>query len=63
VRNRQPHSVSGSAEVKVAPDEIHLRVGVETRNEILAEAKKQNDERIARALAFLKSSNVKSKDV
>ena len=24
-------SVSGSAEVKVAPDEVYLRVGVETR--------------------------------
>jgi len=56
-------SVSGSAEVKVAPDEIHLRVGVETRSEILAEAKKQNDERIARALTFLKTSNVRTQDV
>ncbi len=34
-------SVSGSAEVKVAPDEIYLRVGVETRDENLGDAKHQ----------------------
>ena len=38
-------SVSGSAEVKVAPDEIHLSVGVETRHEAVEEAKRQNDVR------------------
>jgi len=56
-------SVSGSAEVKVAPDEIYLRVGVETRNENLAEAKRDNDERVSRSLAFLKNSGLKEKDV
>jgi uncharacterized protein YggE len=56
-------SVSGSAEVKVAPDEIYLRVGVETRDSALETAKKQNDERVARALAFLKSKGVADKDV
>jgi uncharacterized protein YggE len=56
-------NVSGSAEVKVAPDEIYLRVGVETRDENLDIAKKQNDERIAKTLAFLKTTDVKSKDI
>ena len=56
-------SVSGSAEVKVAPDEIYLRVGVETRHENLENAKQQNDERVSKALAFLKASEVKGKDV
>src|SRR5216117_2244008 len=56
-------SVSGSAEVKVAPDEIYLRVGVETRHDNLEDAKKQNDERVSKALAFLKSSDVTGKDV
>ena len=56
-------SVSGSAEVKVAPDEIHLSVGVETRHENLEEAKRQNDERVSNALSFLKRSGVKDKDV
>ena len=37
-------NVSGSAEVKVAPDEIRLSVGVETRDETLDAARQQNDE-------------------
>src|ERR1700722_6028731 len=56
-------SVTGSAEVKVAPDEIHLSVGVETRHENLAEAKRQNDESVSRVLAFLKKSGLPAKDV
>ena len=49
-------SVSGSAEVKVVPDEIYLTVGVETRDEDLQKAKKQNDDVVAAALAFLKKT-------
>ena len=56
-------NVSGSAEVKVAPDEIRLSVGVETRDENLDVARQQNDERISSALAFLKGSGMKDKDV
>src|SRR5215469_16437097 len=56
-------TVSGSAEVKVAPDEIDLRVGVETRNDNLADAKKENDERVSKSLAFLKGNGVEGKDV
>ena len=56
-------SVTGSAEVKVAPDEIHLSVGVETRDEAMGEAKRQNDERVAKVLAFIKRSGVADKDV
>jgi uncharacterized protein len=56
-------SVSGSGEIKVAPDEIHLRMGVESRHEKLEEAKRENDERVAKVLAFLKASNIPSKDV
>lgn len=56
-------SVSGSAEIKVAPDEIYLRVGVETRHEKLADAKNENDERVSKALSFLKGCDLKAKDV
>lgn len=56
-------SVSGSAEVKVAPDEVRLSVGVETRHEKLDDARRENDERVSKALGFLKSSGVKEKDV
>ncbi len=56
-------SVSGSAEVKVAPDEVYLRVGVETRHASLDEAKKQNDERVSKVIKFLKTSEIESKHV
>jgi uncharacterized protein YggE len=56
-------SVSGSAEVKVPPDEVYLRVGVETRHESIEEAKRQNDERISKALSFLKGTDIKPKDI
>lgn len=56
-------SVSGAAEIKVAPDEILLNVGVESRHSKLEEAKRQNDESIASALAFLKRNGVPDKDV
>lgn len=56
-------NVSGSSEVKVAPDEIYLKVGVETRHETLEEAKRENDERIAKALVFIRNSGVKDKEV
>jgi uncharacterized protein YggE len=62
----QPQSlvtVSGSAEVKVVPDEIFLNVAVETRDKELAEAKKQNDEHVSAALDFLKKNKVKETDV
>ena len=55
--------VSGSAELKVTPDEVDLKVSVETRNESLDEAKQENDKRISQALDFLKKSRVKDKDV
>ena len=56
-------NVSGSAEVKVAPDEIRLSVGVETRDQNLDVARQQNDERIVHALAFLKGAGMKDKDM
>ena len=63
--DQSPHqiSVSGSAEVKVAPDEVDLNVGVETRDENLEAAKQKNDESISGALEFLKQNGVKEKNV
>jgi hypothetical protein len=56
-------SVSGSAEVKIAPDEIHISVGVETRDADLNAATSQHDALMASALKFLKTSGVPDKDV
>lgn len=56
-------SVSGSAEIKVPPDEVLLSVGVESRAIALADAKRANDADVAKALAFLRASGVADKDV
>lgn len=56
-------NVSGSAEVKVAPDEIRLDVAVETRAVTLDPARLENDQKIAAALNFLKQSKIPDKDV
>ncbi|MDR3456333.1 MAG: SIMPL domain-containing protein [Verrucomicrobiae bacterium] len=56
-------SLSGSAEVKVAPDEIMLNVAVETRSATLEPARLENDQKIAAVLAFLKQSKIKDKDI
>lgn len=59
-----PHiSVSGTAEVRVAPDEIHLSVGVETRHDRVEEAKRQNDDRVSKALSFLIGLGLDKKDI
>lgn len=56
-------NVSGSAEIKVAPDEIHISAGVETRDADLNVATRQNDEQMAKALAFLKQAGVADKNI
>jgi uncharacterized protein len=56
-------SLSGSAEVKVAPDEIMLNVAVETRAQTLEPARLENDQKIAAVLAFLKQSKIKDQEV
>jgi uncharacterized protein len=56
-------NVSGSAEVNVAPDEVYISAGVETRDAQLEVATRQNDERVASALAFLKDAGVPEKDI
>ena len=56
-------NVSGSAEVRVVPDEIRLSVAVESRNAALDAARLDNDTKIAAALAFLKGSDVPESDV
>ncbi len=56
-------NLSGSAEVKVAPDEIMLSVAVETRAPTLDPARLDSDQKIAAVLAFLKQSAIKDKDI
>lgn len=56
-------NVSGQAEIKVAPDEVVIQVGVESRNKVLAGAKRQNDEAIARILSSVRQFGVEKKHV
>lgn len=54
-------TVNGQAEVRVVPDEVLMSWGVETSNKVLGIAKSQNDERIGRVLALIKSSGIDPK--
>ena len=56
-------SVTGSSEIKVAPDVVDLNVGVETCDESLEAAKRKNDDSVAGALDFLKHDGIPDKYV
>lgn len=55
--------VTGTGEIRVAPNEVDLSAGVETRDAQLSVATHQNDERVAMALAFLRQAGVPDKDI
>jgi uncharacterized protein YggE len=56
-------SVSGSAEVRVAPDQVVLTAAVESRSAALAEAAAENELKIKQLLEFLQSSGVAANNV
>jgi len=56
-------TVTGDAEVRVAPDEAVVTLGVETWNADLTLAKNQNDERVAKVLALARGSGVKPEHI
>ena len=56
-------SVNGTAAVRVAPDEVLLTVGVDTRHANLQEATRDNSERMARAMALVRRHGVSDKDL
>ena len=56
-------SVSGTYELKVAPDEAYVSAGVETVHVSLAEAKRESDARMGKLLKFLKSSGIEDRDI
>ncbi len=55
--------VTGDAEVRVAPDEVLLTLGVETSDKDLAVAKQQNDERVKKVLLLATEQGIDPKDV
>jgi uncharacterized protein YggE len=54
-------TVTGDAEVRVAPDEVILTLGVETWDKDLSKAKRENDERVKAVLELAKNYGVESK--
>ena len=60
---RRSISVTGDAEMKVAPDQVILTLAVETLDKDLLLAKKQNDERVKKVLAVTSQFKIESKHV
>ncbi|WP_240337114.1 SIMPL domain-containing protein [Rufibacter psychrotolerans] len=56
-------NTSGLGEVKVQPDQLTFRVGVEIREKTLDETRKAADQRTAALISFLKKSGIDDKDV
>ncbi|MBW2039328.1 MAG: SIMPL domain-containing protein [Deltaproteobacteria bacterium] len=56
-------TVTGDAEVRVAPDEVILTFGVETWDKDLAIAKRQNDKWVQKVLALAKKYKIEPKHV
>lgn len=56
-------SVTGTAEIKVVPDEICISVAIETRDAQLGHAKLMSDTRMENAIKFLKQNGVKTTEI
>ena len=56
-------TVIGEAEVRVAPDEVILTLGVETIDVELKKAKDENDQRVAKIIAVAKNLGVEEKHI
>jgi uncharacterized protein len=60
---QQTISVTGDAEVKVAPDQVVLFLGVEVRAKTLDEARRENDRRVGSVRAAVVRLGVQEEDV
>ena len=56
-------SVTGQAEVRVAPSQVNIIFGVETRNKALPAAKQENDKRVQAVVQSTRSLGVATKDI
>jgi len=56
-------SVTGTAEVSAAPDEVVIRLAIETRDRLLSVAKSQNDEHTKKVIELAHTMGVDAKDV
>ncbi|MBK8727838.1 MAG: SIMPL domain-containing protein [Holophagaceae bacterium] len=51
-RQKEPFSVSGSADIKINPDLIYINLGIETRRPNLDTAKSDNDQSVIEIVGF-----------
>jgi uncharacterized protein YggE len=56
-------TVTGDAEIRIEPEEVILTLGVETRHVELDSAKIENDKRVRKVIAFVKSLNIEPKHI
>lgn len=56
-------TVTGDAEVRIVPDEVILTLGVETWNNELNIAKKENDQRVQNVVAVVKKYEIEEKHI
>ncbi len=56
-------SVTGTAEIKLAPDEVTLRLGVESHDRDLAVAKASNDRSVRKLIALARGAGVGAKNI
>ena len=56
-------SVEGTAEINIAPDEVVLSFGVESRDKVLGSAKSQNDARVKKVMTLARKGGVEQKDI
>ncbi len=56
-------SVTGTSEINVAPDQVVLSLGTESRDKDLGLAKSQNDARIKKVLRLARDAGVETKDI
>lgn len=56
-------SVSGSAQVRVAPDIVQLMLAIVTHDKAIIKAKSLNDERTSKTLAAMKKFGIEAKDL
>ena len=56
-------TVTGTAEINLAPDQVSLSLGIETHDKDLSVAKSQNDVRIKKVMAIARGVGVEPKDI
>jgi len=56
-------SVTGTAEIKVPPDEVQLTLGIDSHDKDLVVAKASNDQRIKKLMALAHTAGVEAKNI